>query len=245
MAPPVTIPAKPEGAKGTQLAGFTSIPPTTRKVRMAPIFTVTMMLLVSADSFTPRTSSSVRRKTMRKPGRLKYAPVHCPPAQTGLAHFSGKLRPKTASCAFVYQAKPTATATFETTYSRMRSPAVLPVRTKLMITSSAWACRRDGAWKYSPAAAVPVSIKMPEPMMAPMPSAVSDQGPRDLLSRCSGFSESEISLSMDLQQRSWLSEVRTDDRMVAAGSGDGCDKRLWSPGVSCQLSAFSYQLSAL
>jgi len=57
-------------------------------------------------------------------------------------------------------------------------------------------------------------MKMPEPMMAPMPSAVSDQGPSDLLSRFSGFSESEISLSMDLQQRSWLSEVR----MVAAGS---------------------------
>src|SRR5580692_3448190 len=124
----------------------------------------------------------------------------------------------------------------------MSAPAVLPVRTKLMITSSACACRRDGAWKYSPAAAVPVSIKMPEPMMAPMPRAVSDQGPRDLLSRCSGFSESEISLSMDLQQRSWLSEVRTDDRMVAAGSGDGCDKRLWSPGVSFRLSAISSQL---
>ena len=48
MAPPVTIPAKPEGAKGVQFAGFTSIPPTTRKVRMAPILIRTMMLLVSA-----------------------------------------------------------------------------------------------------------------------------------------------------------------------------------------------------
>src|SRR6202522_1896585 len=120
----------------------------------------------------------------------------------------------------------------------MSAPAVLPVRTKLMITSSAWACRRDGAWKYSPAAAVPVSIKMPEPMMAPIPSAVSDQGPNDLLSRFSGFSESEISLSMDLQQKSWLSEVR----MVAAGSVDGSDKRLWSPGLSSRLSAVSYQI---
>jgi hypothetical protein len=49
---------------------------------------------------------------------------------------------------------------------------------------------------------------MPEPMMAPMPSAVSDHGPSVLLSRCSGFSDSEISLSMDLQQKAWLSEVR-------------------------------------
>src|SRR6202789_3278825 len=128
IAPPVTTPAKPEGANGTQFAGFTSIPPTTRKVRMAPIFTVTIMLLVSADSFTPRTSSSVRTKTIRNPGILKYAPVHCPPAQTGLAHLSGKLRPKTASCAFVYPANPTATATFETTYSRMRSQPMIQAK---------------------------------------------------------------------------------------------------------------------
>src|SRR5271157_6126480 len=81
------------------------------------------------------------------------------------------------------------------------APAVLPVRRKFTIRSSACACRMDGAWKYSPAAAVPVSMKIPEPMMAPIPSAVSDQGPRVLLSRCAGFSDSEISLSMDLQQK--------------------------------------------
>jgi len=38
---------------------------------MAPILIATMMLFVFADSFAPRTSSSVRMKTMRKPGRLK------------------------------------------------------------------------------------------------------------------------------------------------------------------------------
>jgi hypothetical protein len=27
--------------------------------------------------------------------------------------------------------------------------------------------------------AVPITVKMPEPMTAPMPSAVSDHGPRD------------------------------------------------------------------
>ncbi len=82
------------------------------------------------------------------------------------------------------------------------------------MTSSACACRMEGAWKYSPAAAVPVSTKMPEPMMAPIPSAVSDQGPSDLLSRCAGSSDSEISLSIDLQQKICLSEVR----MTSAGS---------------------------
>ena len=107
----------------------------------------------------------------------------------------------------------------------MSAPAVLPVRTKLMSTSSACACSRDGAWKNSPAAAVPVRMKIPEPMIAPIPSAVSDHGPSDLLSRCSGSSESEISLSIDLQQKTCLSEVR----MTAAGSV-GCDKRLGAPG---------------
>src|SRR6266478_6015606 len=34
MAPPVTIPANPEGANGVQLAGLMSIPPTTRNVRI-------------------------------------------------------------------------------------------------------------------------------------------------------------------------------------------------------------------
>ena len=103
----------------------------------------------------------------------------------------------------------------------MSAPAVLPVRRKLMITSSACACRMEGAWKYSPAAAVPVRMKIPEPMMAPMPSAVSDQGPAIFCSRCPGASASEISLSIDLQQKSWLSEVR----MTSAGSVVGCDKR--------------------
>src|SRR5579863_9395921 len=74
---------------------------------------------------------------------------------------------------------------------------------------------------FCPAMAVPITVKMPAPITAPMPRAVSDTGPRVFFSRRSGSSESEISLSIDLQQKSWLSEVR----MVAAGSvGDG-DKR--------------------
>src|SRR5579859_1773319 len=109
------------------------------------------------------------------------------------------------------------------------APAVLPVRRKFTMTSSACACRMDGAWKNSPAAAVPVNTKMPEPIIAPMPSAVSDHGPNDLLRRCSGCSASEISLSMDLQQKTCLSEVRTTvaDSVI-------CDKRLWSPEFGSQ-----------
>ncbi len=103
----------------------------------------------------------------------------------------------------------------------MSAPAVLPVRRRFRITSSACACRMEGALKYSPAAAVPVSMKIPEPMMAPMPSAVSDHGPSVLLSRCSGFSDSEISLSIDLQQKTWRLEVRI---VSLAGPVDDCDK---------------------
>src|SRR6202521_6442864 len=108
----------------------------------------------------------------------------------------------------------------------MSAPAALPVRRKFTIRSSACACRMEGAWKYSPAAAVPVRKKIPEPMMAPMPSAVSDHGPSVLLSLVAGCSESEISLSMDLQQNAWLLEVRTT---ASAGSVDNCDKSSLSP----------------
>jgi hypothetical protein len=62
----------------------------------------------------------------------------------------------------------------------------------------------DEVSNFCPAMAVPTTVKMPEPMTAPMPSAVSDHGPRVFFSRCSGSSESEISLSMDLHAKSWF-----------------------------------------
>ena len=43
--------------------------------------------------------------------------------------------------------------------------------------SSSGALRMDRTSSTSPAAAVPVRMKIPVPMMAPMPSAVSDHGP--------------------------------------------------------------------
>jgi len=55
---------------------------------------------------------------------------------------------------------------------------------------------------WTPAAAVPVKTKIPEPMMAPIPSAVSDQGPSVFFSRCSGASASANSLSMLLTLKS-------------------------------------------
>ena len=48
---------------------------------------------------------------------------------------------------------------------------------------------------YSPAAAVPVSAKMPVPMMAPMPRQVRSSAPRERFILRSGSSDSCISSS--------------------------------------------------
>jgi hypothetical protein len=49
-----------------------------------------------------------------------------------------------------------------------------------------------------PPMAVPMTVKMPEPITAPMPSAVSETGPSVFFRLRSGSSDSEISLSIDL-----------------------------------------------
>ena len=48
-----------------------------------------------------------------------------------------------------------------------------------------------------PAMAVPITVKIPDPMTAPMPSAVNETGPSVLLNAVSGCSDSEMSLSID------------------------------------------------
>ena len=50
--------------------------------------------------------------------------------------------------------------------------------------------------RVSPAAAVPVRMKMPEPITAPMPKAVRLHGPSVRRSFFSGSSEAAISASM-------------------------------------------------
>jgi len=50
--------------------------------------------------------------------------------------------------------------------------------------------------------AVPMTVKMPEPMTAPMPSAVSDHGPRLFFNERPGSSDSRMSLSIDLRASS-------------------------------------------
>src|SRR5271167_3725840 len=65
----------------------------------------------------------------------------------------------------------------------------------------------DEVSNFCPAIAVPITVKMPEPMTAPMPKAVSDHGPRVFFIRCSGSSDSEISLSIDLHAKSWFART--------------------------------------
>ena len=62
----------------------------------------------------------------------------------------------------------------------------------------------EGSSKCCPAIAVPITVKMPDPITAPIPRAVSDQGPRLFLRAFSGASDSRISLSIDLRASSWL-----------------------------------------
>ncbi len=89
---------------------------------------------------------------------------------------------------------------------------------------------------FCPAMAVPITVKMPEPITAPIPRAVRETGPSVFLSLRSGSSESEIRLSMDLQQNSWLSDVRMETRMVFSDGLDaGSGKRLMSPEVLVNL----------
>ena len=49
-----------------------------------------------------------------------------------------------------------------------------------------------------PPIATPITVKIPDPMTAPMPSAVKETGPSVFFNACSGRSDSEISLSIDL-----------------------------------------------
>src|SRR3984893_1481517 len=55
---------------------------------------------------------------------------------------------------------------------------------------------------FCPAMAVPTTVKIPEPMTAPMPREVRLSQPSDFFNRRSGSSASEISLSMFLTRNS-------------------------------------------
>ena len=79
-------------------------------------------------------------------------------------------------------------------------------------------CRMEEVSNFWPAMAVPMTVKMPEPMTAPMPSAVSDHGPERLLQRDARAPPTrQISLSMDLQAKSWFARLTLPGVVKSAG----------------------------
>src|SRR5712671_3133970 len=65
-----------------------------------------------------------------------------------------------------------------------------------------------------------MTVKIPAPITAPMPSAVNDHGPSVFLSRCSGSSEFAISLSMDFLAKNWLGRARLREVGLKTGTHD-------------------------
>ena len=81
----------------------------------------------------------------------------------------------------------------------------------------------DAVSNCCPAIAVPITVKMPEPMTAPIPSAVSDNGPSVFFRATSGRSDSVISLSIDLRAKIWdFASVPSGRDGGADGSGNDC-----------------------
>jgi hypothetical protein len=52
-----------------------------------------------------------------------------------------------------------------------------------------------------------MTVKMPDPITAPIPSAVNETGPSDFFRAFSGSSDSLISLSMDFVAKIWRGRV--------------------------------------
>jgi hypothetical protein len=76
-----------------------------------------------------------------------------------------------------------------------------------------------------PPIATPMTVKIPEPMTAPIPSAVSETGPSVFFSACSGRSDSEISLSIDFVAKICLaSALAPAYRRIGAGRSN-CTSR--------------------
>ena len=58
-----------------------------------------------------------------------------------------------------------------------------------------------------PPIATPIMVKIPDPITAPIPSAVKETGPSVFFNACSGISDSEISLSIDLVRKICLASA--------------------------------------
>src|SRR5579871_2234683 len=93
---------------------------------MAAILIITMTVLVSALSFTPRTKTQVTARVINKAGTLK-TPAGPPGAgNIGNAIDTGKWKPnKLSDRSCKYAENPTATDMFETAYSSIKSQPMI------------------------------------------------------------------------------------------------------------------------
>lgn len=84
--------------------------------------------------------------------------------------------------------------------------------------------------KRCPAIAVPMTVKMPDPMTAPMPSAVNDKGPSVFFSLQAGSSDSRISLSMDFVAKICFDRVLLLKLLSLNPSGNRQSRNVGGPG---------------
>ena len=110
------MPATPSGRNGSKLPPSNAVNATTQKKIRMPSLTITMMLLVVADSLAPRSSRNMQAMTTKTAGRLKTPPA----SPGGLAMAAGSWMPNALRNSLRYWPQPTATADTDTPYSSIK-----------------------------------------------------------------------------------------------------------------------------
>jgi len=117
-------------------------------------------------------------------------------AITGAAAFLGNARLD------ILAANQLGLALFSELYAAPARPVKVAAFPPFSRRSSTGAFRMDLSAKWTPAAAVPVKVKMPEPITAPIPKAIRLHTPSDRLSFLPGSSEAAIRCSILLVRKS-------------------------------------------
>ena len=109
---------------------MTDPPAAKTKIRIAAILITTITLFALALSFTPRTRIHVSARMTSNAGTLKKLPVNWPPAIIGSDKLLRQMERRTAHprMSLKYAENPTATAMFETAYSRIRSQPMIQAK---------------------------------------------------------------------------------------------------------------------
>ena len=134
IAPPVSTPENPLGMNGCQLAVLTARAAPKMKSRIAAILITTIALLARALSRTPRTSIQVSTMISRNAGRLNHRARGLAFDEHGIRERSRQVEAEDVVEQVVeIGRKPTATAMFETAYSRIRSQPMIQAKISPMV----------------------------------------------------------------------------------------------------------------